>query len=132
VYAALLKILLGRISKGSAIRDVSIMPEIKVPVSLCIRRGANKQLGLRAYYKDNLEQKKKRKNRDYCTFTFKSTGGVMCDSFYLFDISATAEFVRDTSEISTFEPKISSFLHFLGSLGTCVTAWRFDRGSSDT
>jgi hypothetical protein len=60
-------------------------------------------------------------SEQYCTFSFKSTGGVMRDPFYLFDILAAAEFLRDTS-------KISSFLHFLGSLGTCVTAWRFDRG----
>jgi hypothetical protein len=52
----------------------------------------------------------------YCTFSFKSTGGVTRDLFYLFDILAAAEFLRDTSKISTFEPKISSFLHFLGSL----------------
>jgi hypothetical protein len=55
----------------------------------------------------------------------------MRDPFYLFDISAVAEFLRDNPKISAFEPKISSFLHFLGSLGTCVTAWRFDRGPSD-
>jgi threonine/homoserine/homoserine lactone efflux protein len=41
--------------------------------------------------------------------------------FYLFDISAAAEFLHDTSEILAFKLKISSFLHFLGSLGTCVT-----------
>jgi hypothetical protein len=45
----------------------------------------------------------------------KSTGGVMRDPFYPFDILAAAEFLRDTSKISTFEPKLSSFLHFLGS-----------------
>jgi hypothetical protein len=68
----------------------------------------------------------------YCTFSFKSTGGVTRDPFYLFDISAAAEFLCDTFKISAFELKISSFLHFWGSLGTCVTAWRFDRGLSDT
>jgi hypothetical protein len=66
----------------------------------------------------------------YCTFSFKSTGGVMHDPFYLFDISAAAKFFHDTFKILAFEPKISSFLHFLGSLGTCVTTWRFDRGLS--
>jgi hypothetical protein len=70
-------------------------------------------------------------SRNYCTFSFKSTGGVTRDPFYLFDISAAAEFLRDTPKISAFEPKISSFLHFLGSLETCVTTWRFDRGPSD-
>jgi hypothetical protein len=51
----------------------------------------------------------------YCTFSFKSTGGVTRDPFYLFDISAAAEFLHDT-------PKISSFLNFLSSFGTCMTA----------
>jgi hypothetical protein len=55
----------------------------------------------------------------------------MRDPFYLFEISAAAEFLRDTSKISTFQAKISSFLPFLGSLGPCVTAWRFDGGPSD-
>jgi hypothetical protein len=58
---------------------------------------------------------------EYCTFSFKSTGGVTRDPFYLFDISAAAEFLRDTSKISAFEPKILPFLpfflFFLGNLG---------------
>jgi hypothetical protein len=45
----------------------------------------------------------------------------MCDPVYLFDISAAVEFLHDTSKISAFELKISSFFPFLGSLGTCVT-----------
>jgi hypothetical protein len=73
---------------------------------------------------------KKQHNLDLLYF-FKSTGGVTRDPFYLFNISAVAEFLSETPKISAFEPKISSFLHFLGSLGTCVTAWRFDRGPSD-
>jgi hypothetical protein len=44
--------------------------------------------------------------------SFKSTGGVTRDPFYLFDISAAAEFSRDTSKISAFELKFSSFLLF--------------------
>jgi hypothetical protein len=50
-------------------------------------------------------------------FSFKSTGGVTRDSFYLFDISAAAEILRDTPRNSTFELKILPFLQFLGSLG---------------
>jgi hypothetical protein len=49
---------------------------------------------------------------EYCTFSFKSTGGVMRDPFYLFDISAVTEFLRDTSKISAFEPKILPLLPF--------------------
>jgi hypothetical protein len=33
----------------------------------------------------------------------------MRDPFYLFDISAAAEFLRDTSKISAFEPFFLSF-----------------------
>jgi hypothetical protein len=53
----------------------------------------------------------------YCTFSFKSTGGVTRDSFYLFDISAPAEFLCDTSKLSTFEPKILSFFALFGQFG---------------
>jgi hypothetical protein len=53
----------------------------------------------------------------YCTFSFKSTGGVMHDPFYLFNISAAAEFLCDTSKISAFEPKISSFFTLFGQFG---------------
>jgi hypothetical protein len=69
----------------------------------------------------------------YCTISFKSTGGVTRDPFYLFDISAAADFLRDTSKISAFEPEILPFLpfFFLRQFGACVTAWRFDRGPSD-
>jgi hypothetical protein len=49
---------------------------------------------------------------DYWTISFKSTGGVTRDPFYLFDISAAAEFLRDTSKISAFEPKILLFWPF--------------------
>jgi hypothetical protein len=49
---------------------------------------------------------------EYWTISFKSTGGVMRDPFYLFDISAAAEFLLDTSKISAFEPKILPFLPF--------------------
>jgi hypothetical protein len=42
----------------------------------------------------------------YCTFSFKSTGGVTRDPFYLFDNSAAAEFLRDTSKISTLKEKL--------------------------
>jgi hypothetical protein len=55
----------------------------------------------------------------------------MHDPFYLFDILTATEFLHDTSKNSTFEPKISSFWHFLGSLGTGMTIWRFNRGLSD-
>jgi hypothetical protein len=60
----------------------------------------------------------------------------MRDPFYLFDISAAAEFLCDTSKISAFEPKFLSFLggfFFLSfrQFGACVTTWRFDRGPSD-
>jgi hypothetical protein len=52
----------------------------------------------------------------YWTISFKSTGGVTRDPFYLFDISATAEFLCDTSKISAFEPKILCFLFiYLGN-----------------
>jgi hypothetical protein len=34
----------------------------------------------------------------------------MRDQFYLFDISAAAEFLRDTSKISAFEPKFVFFV----------------------
>jgi hypothetical protein len=34
----------------------------------------------------------------YWTISFKSTGGVMCDRIYLFDISTVAEFLRDTPQ----------------------------------
>jgi hypothetical protein len=40
----------------------------------------------------------------YCTFSFKSTGGVTRDTFYLFNISAAGEFLRSTSKFSTFKP----------------------------
>jgi hypothetical protein len=58
----------------------------------------------------------------YCTFSFKSTGGVTRDSFYLFDILAAAEILRDTLRSSTFELKILCFWQFLGGLGAYVTA----------
>jgi hypothetical protein len=45
-------------------------------------------------------------------FFIQSTGGVTRDPFYLFDISAAAEFLRDTSKISAFEPKIFPFCRF--------------------
>jgi hypothetical protein len=41
----------------------------------------------------------------YWTISIKSTGVVMCDPFYLFDISAAVKFLRDTSKMSTFQPK---------------------------
>jgi hypothetical protein len=45
----------------------------------------------------------------------------MRDPFYLFDISAGADFLRDTSKISAFEPEIFPFFPFLkillGNLG---------------
>jgi hypothetical protein len=44
------------------------------------------------------------------------------DSFYLFDISAATEILRDTLGNSTFELKILSFLQFLGGFGAYVTA----------
>jgi hypothetical protein len=44
---------------------------------------------------------------------------------------SSPEFLRDTSKISAFEPKFSSLLHFLDSLGTFMTTFRFDRGPSD-
>jgi hypothetical protein len=56
----------------------------------------------------------------YCTISFKSTGGVTRDPFYLFDISAAAKSLRDTLKISAFEPEFLSFLpffFFLGNLG---------------
>jgi hypothetical protein len=70
----------------------------------------------------------------YCTISFKSTGGVTRDAFYLFDISAAAESLRDTSKISAFEPEFLSFLPFIiifRQFGACVTTWRFARGLSD-
>jgi hypothetical protein len=48
----------------------------------------------------------------YCTISFKLTGGVTRDPFYLFDISAAADFLRDTSKISAFEPEIFPFFPF--------------------
>jgi hypothetical protein len=43
------------------------------------------------------------------------------DPFYLFDISAAADFLRDTLKISAFEPKnlpfLPFFFFFLGILG---------------
>jgi hypothetical protein len=57
-------------------------------------------------------QQHKRVGPDYWTISFKSTWGVTRDPFYLFDISATAEFLRDTSKISAFESKFLSFLPF--------------------
>jgi hypothetical protein len=53
----------------------------------------------------------------YYTFPIKSTGGVTRNLFYLFDISAAAEFLRDTSKFSAFERMFSFCLHFLGRLG---------------
>jgi hypothetical protein len=58
----------------------------------------------------------------------------MRDTFYLFDISAAADLLRDTSKISASEPEILPFLpffFFFRQFGACVTTWRFDRGPSD-
>jgi hypothetical protein len=67
----------------------------------------------------------------YCTFPFKSTGGVMRDPFYLFDMSAAAEFSCDTTKFLAFFCEISSFWRFLGSFGARMTAGRFDKGPRD-
>jgi hypothetical protein len=48
----------------------------------------------------------------YWTISFKLRWGVMRDPFYLSDISAAAEFLRDTLKISAFELKFLSFLPF--------------------
>jgi hypothetical protein len=45
--------------------------------------------------------------------------GVMHDQFYLFNILAATEFLRDASKISAFEPKFLSFLPFILFLGLC-------------
>jgi hypothetical protein len=46
---------------------------------------------------------------EYWTILIQSTGVVVRDPFYLFEISAATKFVCDTSKISTFEPKFSLF-----------------------
>jgi hypothetical protein len=44
----------------------------------------------------------------------------MRNPFYLFDISAAADFLCDTSKFSAFEPKFVFFaFFFLGNLGLC-------------
>jgi hypothetical protein len=59
--------------------------------------------------RSGIEPKSRFSVQKYWTISFKSTGGVTRDPFYLFDILAAAEFLRDTSKISAFEPQISPF-----------------------
>jgi hypothetical protein len=67
----------------------------------------------------------------YWGFSFKSTGGVMRDPIYLFDISTAAKFLRDTFKNFDILTKNFAFLQFSSSFQASVTIWRFDRGSSD-
>jgi hypothetical protein len=73
-----------------------------------------------------------RVNSNYWGFSFKSTGGVMRDSVYQFDISTAAEFSHDTPKNFDILMKIFIFFFaFFRQFKACVTAWRFDRGPGD-
>jgi hypothetical protein len=64
----------------------------------------------------------------YWIISLKSTGGVTRDRICLFDISTTAEFLRDT--LQNFD-NLMEILCSRGGRRIPVTAWRFDQSLRD-